>query len=105
MFLNILRLTTEIRGPFAEDMFEHFPYFLRDDTLEGLVGKGCSGAEGGVGGVLGKCSVHYDIGLEGFVMEEFSHISYQNVKKWIGRINMVKVIKNMVLLLDGGCDV
>ena len=34
---------------------------------------------GGVRGGLGKFLVHDDIGLAGFVMEEFSHISYQQV--------------------------
>ena len=55
LFLKILRLTTETRSPFEEDMFEHSPYvILCDDMLEGLVGKGCRGAEDGVGDGLDK---------------------------------------------------
>ena len=55
LFLQILRLTTTMRGPFVENMFAHYPAFiLCDDMLEGLVGYGCSGAKDVVGGGLSK---------------------------------------------------
>ena len=54
---------------------------LRDDMLEGLVSEGYSGAEDGVGYGLVNFSVHYDIGLAGFFMEEFSHRKKHKVKK------------------------
>ena len=37
------------------------------------MGEWCRGAEDGVGGGLGKCLLHDDIGLAGFVVEYFSH--------------------------------
>ena len=49
--------------------------------LEGLVSEGYSGAEDGVGYGLVNFSVHYDIGLAGFFMEEFSHRKKHKVKK------------------------
>ena len=55
LFLHILRLVTKIRGLFVEEIFEHYPAVtLHDDMLEGLVGEGCIGSDGGVGYVLGK---------------------------------------------------
>ena len=37
--------------------------------------------EDGVENGLGKCSVHDDVSLEGFFMEDFSHRSDQKSKK------------------------
>ena len=52
---------------FAEKLFEDYPaVILHDDLVDGLVRKGCSGAEDGVGGGLDKLLVHYDKGLTGF---------------------------------------
>ena len=49
-------------------MLEHSPaIILCDDMLGVLVGKGCKVDEDGVGGGLGKCSVHYDVGFQDFV--------------------------------------
>ena len=55
----------------------------------GVVGKGCSRYEDGVGGGLGKCVGHDEIFLTGFFMEYFSHRRYQKMKKLLGGINMV----------------
>ena len=64
MFSQILHITTKTRGLFAEDMFENYPdVILRDDILEGFVGKGCSGAKYGVGGGLENSLEHDDVGL------------------------------------------
>ena len=41
LFMKILHLTTEMRGPFVEDILKHSPSVIfHDDMLEGLVGKG-----------------------------------------------------------------
>ena len=67
--LHILRLTTNVRGSFAEDMFNYSPdIILRDDVLEGFVVKGCSGPNNVVGGGLGKFPGHDDLGFSGFLM-------------------------------------
>ena len=70
LFLQVLRLTTEMMSLFVEDVFEHYPaVILRYEMLEGLVDKGYSGEEDGIGYGLSKCLVHDNIGLEVFVME------------------------------------
>ena len=82
LFLQILCLTTNIRGSFAEDMFKRSLYvIIRDDLLEGFVGKGYNRMRDGVGNGLGKCPLHDDMTFIGFVMEEFSHRSEQKAKK------------------------
>ena len=45
----------------------------------------------GVGNGLGKCSGHDDVGLEGFVTEDFYNRRKQKAKKGFEGINMVKV--------------
>ena len=63
-------------------MFNYYPsVILRDDVLEGFLGKGCGRTNCGVGNGLGKCSGHDDVSLTGFVVEEFFIIRDQKVKK------------------------
>ena len=65
--MHILRFNTVTRGLIEEDTFEHFPVFvLCDDVLEGLVGKGCSRTEDGIGYGLGELLVHDGIGFQDF---------------------------------------
>ena len=73
-----------------EDMFQHsLAVILHDDMLKVFVGKGCIGENNGVVNGLGNCSGHDDVGLAGFVMEEFSHRRDQEAKKLFGGIIMV----------------
>ena len=76
-------------------MFKHYPsVILRDDVLEGFVGKVCIGTKDVIGCGLGKCSVNYNVGLAGFVMEKLSHRKDQNANEVFGRINMVEYQDN-----------
>ena len=94
-----------MRSSFSEDIFENSPaVILCDNMLEVFLRKGCIGTKDGIGSGLGKCPVHDDVSLAGFVMGEFSHRRYQKVNKVFGCINMVEVRENRVLLFDGGCD-
>ena len=71
-----------MRGYFAEYMFKYYPFIiLRDELLEGFVGEGCDRTKDGIGNGLGKSSVHDDVSLTGFVMEELYHRRKQKVKK------------------------
>ena len=82
IYLQILRLTTKMRSSFAEDMFNSsLSAILRDDMLEGFVCKGCIRTNDGVGNGLDKLAGNCDVSFTGFEMEEFSHRSYQKVKK------------------------
>ena len=80
LILYILRLTS--KKSFLQDMFENSPAVILHYYMQQvLVGEWCRGAEDGVGGGLGKCLLHDDIGLAGFVVEQFSHRRDQKVKK------------------------
>ena len=53
-----------------EEMFNNYPSaILRDDMLEGFVGKGCGRTKYGVGNGLVKCPGHDGGSLTVFVME------------------------------------
>ena len=79
-----------MRGLLAEDMFDHYTsVILCDDMLEGLIGKGYRRVEDVVGGGIGKCSGHDNIGLAGFVMGYLFDRRDQKVNKGLGGINMV----------------
>ena len=65
MFWNILRLTTNMRESFVEDMFKHSPsIILSDVVLEGFVGQGYGRTKYGIGNGRGKCSGHDDVSLK-----------------------------------------
>ena len=92
LFLHIIRLTTKLRGSFAEDMFKKYPgVILNDDMLEEFLGKRCGGNKYGVGNGLGRCLIQYDVGLEGFFMEDLSNRRDQKKKKGFRGINTVEV--------------
>ena len=68
--MNILCLTKNIRGSFAEYMLKHYPsVILCYDVLGVFVGEGCGSTKGGVGNGLGECLGHDDVSLTGFFME------------------------------------
>ena len=53
-----------------EDISKRSPYvILRDDVLEGFLGKECIRTKDGVGNGLGKYSGHDDVSLTGFVIK------------------------------------
>ena len=55
LFFQILLTTTDTRGYFSEDTFNHYPaVILCDDVFEGFVGAGCSRTKNCVGDDLGK---------------------------------------------------
>ena len=67
--LHILRLTTNVRGSFAEDMFNYSPdIILRDDVLEGFLVKGCSRTKYCVGSGIGNFRVHDDVDFTAFAV-------------------------------------
>ena len=70
MFLQIIRLTTKIRGSFSEDMLNLSPYvILYDDLLEVCLGEGCSITKDGDENIPVKCSGHDYVSFTLFVME------------------------------------
>ena len=69
-FLHILHPSTNISGPFTEDMFKYSPsVILHDDMLEGFLDEGWGRTKDGIGNGLLKCLLHCDVSLRGFVMK------------------------------------
>ena len=65
-----------------EDMLNNYPsIILRDDVVEGFVVEGCFRTKDGVGNGFGRCSVNDNVGLNEFLMEEFSYRRKRKVKK------------------------
>ena len=89
-----------------EDMFKNYPYaILCDDVLWVFLGEGCGRIKYGVGNGLGNCSIHDDLSLTVFVVEDFSRRRYHKLNKFFLWINMAEVRENIILLLDLGCGV